>query len=98
LRISLVLNARNKKASAIKQRLLKNRGGALKSLYELCFLNSYMVDIAKLNASPRYLEESFLKREYVEKGLSLRKLSIKFNCSKSVIRARLMKVGIRHFT
>jgi len=72
-------------------------GGALKSLYELCFLNSYMIDIVKLVTSPKYLEESFLKKEYVEKGLSLRKMSLKYGCSRSVIRRRLVKVGVNCF-
>lgn len=56
-----------------------------------------MVDIIKFNTPPKYLDESFLKREYVEKGLSLRKIAQKMKCSRGVIKSRLVKVGVNNF-
>lgn len=56
-----------------------------------------MVDIVKFSTFPEYLNESFLKREYVDSGLSLRKIAKKHKCSRGTIKKRLEAEGIRCF-
>ena len=77
-------------------RLLKN-GGALKSLYELCFLNSYVVDIVKLIDHSRAIDIDVLKKDFEANGLSLRQISKKYNRHRSVIRKTLVESGVKKF-
>ena len=70
----------------------------MKSIYEQHVLKAYLIDNIKIVDASKVFNEGVLKKDFLDKGLSLNKIAKKHRCSRGLIKKNLVIEGVSNFS